>query len=188
MRSKSLLIFLFACHRCNRSCENKTRAEVCGTDGVTYRNRCELRKAKCQLGKEINVTYSGPCKCFLSMHYANLLGSMIMHCTEIACKVLVYCITILAQHISGDPVNTPDTGFPILCTNLLVKWLGSMIVHYTDFVLSFPPRIAGITLPPPPGKQRYILFFLRNLLQGVSCYIKLSKIGLGACNIASNSF
>ncbi|XP_063584887.1 agrin-like isoform X3 [Penaeus indicus] len=35
---------------------------VCGSDGVTYSNLCELERANCQSDEEITVAYSGECK------------------------------------------------------------------------------------------------------------------------------
>lgn len=34
---------------------------VCGVDGVTYKNLCELKQAVCLLGRAIQVAYRGPC-------------------------------------------------------------------------------------------------------------------------------
>lgn len=34
---------------------------VCGTDGITYRNLCEIKKAACILGRSIPVAYRGAC-------------------------------------------------------------------------------------------------------------------------------
>lgn len=36
--------------------------QVCGTDGTTYRNLCEIKKTACLLGRAIPVAYRGPCK------------------------------------------------------------------------------------------------------------------------------
>lgn len=35
---------------------------VCGTDGNTYRNLCEIRRTACLLGRSIPAAYRGPCK------------------------------------------------------------------------------------------------------------------------------
>lgn len=35
---------------------------VCGVDGNTYRNLCEIKRAACMLGRSIPVAYRGPCR------------------------------------------------------------------------------------------------------------------------------
>lgn len=34
---------------------------VCGADGTTYRNLCEIKRAACILGRSIPVAYRGAC-------------------------------------------------------------------------------------------------------------------------------
>lgn len=41
-------------------CFDKNR-QVCGTDGVTYKSKCHLMKAKCE-GVNVNIKYVGECK------------------------------------------------------------------------------------------------------------------------------
>lgn len=35
---------------------------VCGVDGNTYRNLCEIKRTACELGRSIPVAYRGACK------------------------------------------------------------------------------------------------------------------------------
>lgn len=43
-------------------CERQPLAPVCGADGITYPNQCELRVASCQHKKSIEVARMGPCE------------------------------------------------------------------------------------------------------------------------------
>lgn len=43
-------------------CEGQPPGQVCGTDGLTYGNRCELRAAACQRQQSIEVARMGPCE------------------------------------------------------------------------------------------------------------------------------
>uniref|UniRef100_A0A8B9VHY7 Agrin n=1 Tax=Anas zonorhyncha TaxID=75864 RepID=A0A8B9VHY7_9AVES len=43
-------------------CEGQPPGQVCGTDGLTYGNRCELRAAACQRQQSIEVARTGPCE------------------------------------------------------------------------------------------------------------------------------
>ncbi|XP_077787491.1 agrin isoform X2 [Podarcis muralis] len=43
-------------------CEKQPLARVCGSNGVTYDNACELRVAACQQKKDIEISRTGPCE------------------------------------------------------------------------------------------------------------------------------
>ncbi|OXA63935.1 Follistatin-A [Folsomia candida] len=51
------------CVNCTtRHCPVANGKSVCGVNGVTYPNVCQLRQTACQKGKAIQVAYKGPCK------------------------------------------------------------------------------------------------------------------------------
>ncbi|XP_052397370.1 agrin isoform X3 [Carassius gibelio] len=43
-------------------CDEKNKTKVCGSDGVTYADRCQLRTIACRQDKEIYVKHLGQCK------------------------------------------------------------------------------------------------------------------------------
>lgn len=49
---------------CDIVCTREYRP-VCGTDNVTYGNRCEMKRAGCELKKVIEVKYEGECGTFI---------------------------------------------------------------------------------------------------------------------------
>ncbi|KAL3274950.1 hypothetical protein HHI36_019726 [Cryptolaemus montrouzieri] len=59
-----------------KACQRRTQNEkpVCGSDGLTYPNRCHFEKARCQNGN-ITLVRKGPCKehrpCLEGVEYAN---------------------------------------------------------------------------------------------------------------------
>lgn len=58
---------------------------VCGVDGNTYRNLCEIKRTACMLGRSIPVAYRGACK-----ENAN--------CDTVRCKDRQICLNDLVTH------------------------------------------------------------------------------------------
>ncbi|XP_046517522.1 agrin isoform X3 [Equus quagga] len=47
---------------CDFSCQSILRSPVCGSDGVSYGSECELKKARCESGRELYVAAQGACQ------------------------------------------------------------------------------------------------------------------------------
>ena len=47
--------------RCRDSCPRSDRKRVCGSDGITYPNRCHLDMTSCKLSYTITVVSNGTC-------------------------------------------------------------------------------------------------------------------------------
>ncbi|PSN47765.1 hypothetical protein C0J52_20455 [Blattella germanica] len=48
--------------RCPAYGDHSGSRPVCGSDGVDYKDQCELRKAACAAGKEVSVRFHGKCE------------------------------------------------------------------------------------------------------------------------------
>ena len=42
-------------------CSESSFDQVCGSDGITYGNECELRSRSCKIEREISVMKTAPC-------------------------------------------------------------------------------------------------------------------------------
>lgn len=51
----------FALCVCEYDCSSLKRDPVCGSDGRTYKNECELKKFSCQKGANVTVLHKGEC-------------------------------------------------------------------------------------------------------------------------------
>ncbi|XP_057605475.1 agrin isoform X2 [Hippopotamus amphibius kiboko] len=64
---------------CDFSCQSVLRSPVCGSDGVTYRTECELKKARCESRPELYVVAQGACR---GPTLAPLPPAVPLHCTQ----------------------------------------------------------------------------------------------------------
>lgn len=48
--------------QCTQNCTDVSVQRICGSNGVTYDNMCELNKSRCELAQDITMLYEGQCK------------------------------------------------------------------------------------------------------------------------------
>ncbi|XP_035881028.1 agrin isoform X1 [Phyllostomus discolor] len=64
---------------CGFRCEGVPRSPVCGSDGVTYRSECELKKARCESQQELHAVAPGACQ---GPTVAPRPPAVPLHCTQ----------------------------------------------------------------------------------------------------------
>lgn len=65
-----------SCHcpeRCSNFGDHETSRPLCGSDGLTYDNHCEMLRKSCSTGTLITGKHDGRCgKCFIYTHKLNI--------------------------------------------------------------------------------------------------------------------
>lgn len=67
---------------CHFNCTDEKK-HICGSNGITYKNQCELEKARCELNTDIDIEYSDECECELYVWYVIYHSHLqqVHHCT-----------------------------------------------------------------------------------------------------------
>ncbi|CAA9998213.1 unnamed protein product [Nesidiocoris tenuis] len=110
---------------CNNNCSAATGEQVCGTDGITYKNECELKLTACQNKMNIQVQYKGDCgeavcgsDLTLYPSSCHMKAEACARQTDIRARPIELCHGMEVKPCGGDkPLADPDTGEDLDCGN-----------------------------------------------------------------------
>uniref|UniRef100_A0A8C2BHF8 Agrin n=1 Tax=Cyprinus carpio TaxID=7962 RepID=A0A8C2BHF8_CYPCA len=85
-------------------CDEKNKTKVCGSDGVTYADRCQLRTIACRQDKDITVEHLGQCKGEIT---SNSINPACVTSSSLSSGTTVGTTTLPAAEERSSCDNTP---------------------------------------------------------------------------------
>ena len=96
--------------KCDRYGDSKDSVPICGSDGVDYANKCEMRRAACSEMRDVHTKYLGKCGKYLNkpmyvyIIYSDVessyINGLITFLKPYRCKLLCAIIQLLAPNCS----------------------------------------------------------------------------------------
>uniref|UniRef100_A0A7M5XJW8 EGF-like domain-containing protein n=2 Tax=Clytia hemisphaerica TaxID=252671 RepID=A0A7M5XJW8_9CNID len=140
---------------CHTHCHDDEE-KACGTNMMTYKNRCELEKAACEAGGKFEYAHHGPCEEYTFGHGSAQLGPITdKDCDGLYCQTISTGNRIWYQHahinvqisvnwankIDGDDQSTHDASASWI-ENITPNQFTACVMEAGRFTKSTPPSIS----------------------------------------------
>uniref|UniRef100_A0A671XJA2 Agrin n=1 Tax=Sparus aurata TaxID=8175 RepID=A0A671XJA2_SPAAU len=97
-------------------CDEKNKTKVCGSDGVTYADQCQLRTIACRQDKDITVQHFGqctgePCRRLHASRVAwmaNSYGLNLSHLSGASCIIMNPCVSPAGPTVASTTLPTAE--------------------------------------------------------------------------------
>lgn len=136
--------------------------QVCGSDGVTYGNECQLKTIACRQGLDISIQSLGPCQGkdleqLPRTNQKDLILSWLQPLTSLFFAEIVVpgaspasASMTTPRHVLSKALPSPNSGLPLAPSSTIHDWPTPLPTSRPQTTVSIPRSTAWPVLTVPP--------------------------------------